>query len=80
MKKAEQVGLLEDLYLDLESPYSLSGNFKELTKVARDTLGISPAQTQKYLRGEPSFTLHRPRQVRFPRSKTVVPLQVDYTW
>ena len=73
MKKAEQVGLLEDLYLVLESPYSLSGNFKELTKVARDTLGISPAHTQKYLQGEPSFTLVR-------RSKTVVPLQVDYTW
>ena len=51
MKKAEQIGPLENLCLDLESPYSLSGNFKELTKVARDTLGISPTQTQKYLQG-----------------------------
>ena len=80
MKKAEPTRPLEDLYLDLESPYALSGNLQELTKVARDTLGISPTQTQTYLQGEPTFTLHRPRQVRFPRSKTVVPPQVDYTW
>lgn len=80
MKKANQGSSLEDLYLDLQSPYALSGNLEELTEVARETLGISPTQTQKYLQGEPTFTLHRPRQVRFPRSKTVVPPQVDYTW
>ena len=80
MKKVEQISPLEDLYLDLESPYALSGNFKELTKVAQDTLDVSPSQAQTYLQGEPTFTLHRPRQVRFPRSKTVVPPQVDYTW
>ena len=70
---------LDRLYLEEDSPYALSGNTRELLEAGR-ALGIPPPQTQQYLRGEPSFTLHRPRRLRFPRSKTVVGPQLDSTW
>ena len=43
-------------------------------------LGIPRKEAERYLRGEPSFTLHRPRRVQFPRSKTVVGPRLDSTW
>ena len=65
--------------MDQGSPYALGGNVQELLGAAR-VLSVPPAIAQTYLRGEPTFTLHRPQRQRFPRSKTVVGPSVDHTW
>lgn len=62
-----------------QGPYALSGNVKKLLESARE-LDIDKKEALRFLRGEPAFTLHRPRRVRFARSKTVVPPRVDSTW
>ena len=71
MKKSSST--LEGLFLDEDSPYALSGNVQELLGATR-ALGVPRPTAQTYLRGEPTFTLHRPQRQRFPRSKTVVAL------
>jgi len=58
---------LNRLFLDEDSPYALSGNVPELLGAAR-VLGIPRPTAQTYLRGEPTFTLHRPQCQRFPFS------------
>ena len=70
---------LEHLYLGEDSPYALSGNTQQLLEGAH-ALGIPQKEAERYLQGEPSFTLHRPRRVQFPRSKTVVGPRLDSTW
>ena len=77
MKKRNST--LDALFLDQDSPYALSGNAEEL-QAAAQTLGVPRKTTQTYLRGEPTFTLHRPQCQRFPRSKTGVGPTVDHTW
>lgn len=77
MKKAQ--GTLDQLFLDKDSPYALSGNVQELINAAK-SLGVPRQAAQRYLQGEPAFTLHRPRREHFPRSKTVVGPSVDHTW
>ena len=69
MKKGSS-STLDGLFLDQDSPYALSGNFQELLGASRE-LGVPPATAQTYLRGKPTFTLHRPQRQRFPRGKTV---------
>ena len=70
---------LDGLFLDEDSPYTLSGNVQELLGAAR-VLGMPRPTAQTYLHGEPTFTLHQPQGQRFPRSKTVVGPFVDHTW
>ena len=70
---------LEYLYLGDDSPYALSGNTQSLLEAGR-SLGIPQKTTLRYLQDEPTYTLHRPRRVRFPRSKTVVDPNLDSTW
>ena len=70
---------LDALFLDKDSPYTLSGNAHELVSAAR-SLGVPRRTAQSYLQGEPAFTLHRPQRQRFPRSKTVVGPSIDHTW
>ena len=70
---------LQHLYLGKDSPYALSGNTQQLLEVAH-SLGIPRKDTERYLEEELSFTLHRPRRVQFPRSKTVVGPRLDSTW
>ena len=77
MKKRNST--LDALFLDQDSPYALSGNVEELLAAAQ-MLGVPRKTTQTYLRGEPTFTLHRPQRQRFLRSKTVVGPTVDHTW
>ena len=79
MKESSLPSLLEYLYLGEDSPYPLSGNTQSLLEVGR-SLGIPQKTTLHYLQGEPTYTLHRPRRVRFPRSKTVVNPNLDSTW
>ena len=75
-----QQSVLNALYLDEESPYFLAGNKKRLIDAAIQELGVGAKDVEAYLRGEPSYTLHRPCPVRFPRSKSVVAPRVDDTW
>ena len=70
---------LDELFLAEDSPYTLSGNYKELVDAAR-SLGVPRRAAQRYLQGEPAFTMHRPRRENFPRSKTIVGPRVDDTW
>ena len=70
---------LNGLFLDEDSPYALRGNVQELLGAAR-ALGMPRLTAQTYLRGEPTFTLHRPLHQRFPQSKTVVSPSVDHIW
>ena len=70
---------LDGLFLEEDSPYALSGNVEELLGAAR-SLGVPRRTAQSYLRGEPTFTLHRPQRQCFPRGKTVVGPCVDHTW
>ena len=70
---------LNGLFLDKDGPYALRGNVQELLGTAQ-ALGVSRPTAQTYLRGEPTFTLHRPQRQRFPCSKTVVGPSVDHTW
>ena len=77
--KASSPSSLEYLYLGDDSSYALSGNTRSLLEAGR-SLGIPQPTTLRYLQGEPTYTLHRPRRVRFPRSKTVVDPNVDSTW
>ena len=77
--KVSSPSSLEYLYLGDDSPYALSGNTQSLLEAGR-SLGIPQKTTLRYLQGEPTYTLHRPRRVRFPRSKTVVDPNVDSTW
>ena len=77
MKKKNST--LDGLFLDEDSPYTLSGNAEELLGAAR-ALGVPRRSAQTYLHGEIFFTLHRLQFKRFPRSKTVVSPYVDHTW
>ena len=77
MKKGSSSITLDGLFLDQDSPYALSSNVQELLGAAR-ALGVPPATAQTYLRGEPTFNLHRPQ--RQDGSKTVVGPSVDHTW
>lgn len=61
MKKSSST--LEGLFLDEDSPYALSGNVEELLGAAQ-ALGVARHTAQTYLRGEPTFTLHRPQRQR----------------
>ena len=70
---------LDGLFLDEDSPYTLSGNEEELLGAAR-TLGVPQQSAQTYLCSVPTFTLHRLQHQCFPRSKTVVGPSVDHTW
>ena len=79
MKASSLPSSLEYLYLGDDSPYALSGNTQSLLEAGR-SLGIPQKTTLRYLQGEPTYTLHRPRRVRFPRSKTVVDPNLDSTW
>ena len=78
MKASSLPSSLEYLYLGDDSPYALSGNTQSLLEAGR-SLGIPQPTTLRYLQGEPTYTLHRPRRVRFPRSKTVVDPNLDST-
>ena len=74
-----QVSSLQHLYLGEDGPCALSGKTQQLLEAAH-SLGIPRKDTERYLEGEPSFTLYRPRRVQFPRSKTVVGPRLDSTW
>ena len=70
---------LDGLFLDEDSPYTLSGNVEELLGAAQ-ALGVPRRTAQIYLSAEPTFALHRPQRQSIPRSKTVVGPSVDHTW
>ena len=52
----------------------------EIVETTKDLWGIPKKETLKYLQGKNAFTLHRPRRLHFPRSKTVVGPHLDDTW
>ena len=51
--------VLDELFLDEDSRYALSGNVQELLGAAR-AVGVPRPTAQSYLRGELTSTLHRP--------------------
>uniref|UniRef100_A0A914IEH9 Integrase catalytic domain-containing protein n=1 Tax=Globodera rostochiensis TaxID=31243 RepID=A0A914IEH9_GLORO len=66
---------LDPLYNDLSSPSAFAGveglQREARKKLDRNKLNISKKDVQNYLEGHRTYTLLRPRRVRFPRAKTV---------
>uniref|UniRef100_A0A914HYK8 Integrase catalytic domain-containing protein n=1 Tax=Globodera rostochiensis TaxID=31243 RepID=A0A914HYK8_GLORO len=66
---------LDPLYNDLSSPSAFAGveglQREARKKLNRNKINISKKDVQNYLEGHRTYTLLRPRRVRFPRAKTV---------
>ena len=56
---------MEDIYVDVRSPGSFSG-IRNLKRYS----GRSEQEVKKFLVGQDTYTLHKPRRIRFPRRKT----------
>lgn len=69
MNDKDAFKVLKKLYINLSQPYGLSHSEK-LYKIAKE-YGVSRKQTQTFIRGEPSYTLHTLKRMKFERRKII---------
>ncbi|KAF7636241.1 Integrase catalytic domain-containing protein [Meloidogyne graminicola] len=63
--------ILENLYNNPESPAGFSGVNQLLKEARKINKKIKRKDVIKYLEGHRTYTIHRPRRVRFKRSRTI---------
>jgi hypothetical protein len=71
--------LFAKIYLDPRHPAGFSSKKKLLHAAQKQDRKIKPADLSKWLRGQPTYTLHKPARKRFPRRQTVSN-GIDYQW
>ena len=64
--------LLKRLYYDTKSPGSLGGVQSLYRAAKREDPDISLESVRKFLKAQPTYTLHKPSRLRFKRQKTYV--------
>lgn len=69
--EVEKKELLEKLYHDPSSPAGFSGVQRLYTEAKKQLKNITKKDVKDFLEGDRTYTLHRPRRLRFSRSKTI---------
>lgn len=63
--------LLEKIYHDPKSPAGFSGIRNLYTETKKIEPSIKLKDVRYFLEGDRTYTLHRPRRIRFRRSRTI---------
>lgn len=76
---AKDHAYLESVYYDPRHPASFGGPAKLYLAAKKDGRKIGLDTIEKWLKGEETYTLHRPSRKKFPRNKVYVP-RIDHQW
>ena len=66
-------------YLDVNSPAAYSGLEKVYNEARKHNKNVTMKDVSKYLQGENTYSLHKPRRNKFPRLK-ITPTGIDSDW
>lgn len=75
--KAEEY--IHSIYYDPTHPASFSGPAKLHREIKKKGYTLSLAKVKEWLKGEETYTLHRPLRRKFKRNKVYVP-RIDHQW